>query len=318
MYKTNAFSGNPLNRLHSLRSDDGALEKIINVDKNVYFVPFHQNKPLLSSQHRRVLWQGRDAVQKFLPSSNNLVLLGERESKYYVAVDVNEPAVFGDDQVEMGEYVNLREAAMFLPADEAAILAQAKALIEWNQNHRYCGSCGSATISSEGGVKRVCSNEKQTCGRTVYPRTDPVVIMLVIHNDKVLLGRKKEWPKGMYSCLAGFVDSGETIEEAVVREVKEEADVSVSSDNVHYFSSQPWPFLGGQIMIGCFAYTSSNHVQVDTKELDEAIWCSREQVKQGLDNCLNMKSTFRLPPSLAIAHMLCKAWVEDLHIKSSL
>ena len=254
--------------------------------------------------------------------------MGEKDRNYYFAFDTNhpDPSTFSSD----AEYSNLREAALILSAPDAAILAQAKSLIEWNSNHRYCGSCGSRTVSREGGIKRQCTHSEPTlpdqqnksnsshCGKSIYPRTDPVVIMLVIYQDKVLLGRKKEWPKGMYSCLAGFIDSGETIEEAVKREVKEEAGVHVETENVHYFSSQPWPFLGGQLMIGCHAYASSNDISVDQQELDEAGWFGIEQVRTGLANCFDFKSDFRLPPQLAIAHMLCKSWVEDQHFKPSL
>jgi NAD+ diphosphatase len=331
--KVNMFSSNPLNRLHDgTRNDEQKVTQLL-TNSNSLFVPFYQTKPLLAKkkdklQSRRILWQERSFVESLLPNSDDrtVVLLGEKELKYYFAFDTNESDVskFHLEQDEQAEYGNLREASLLLPAEEAGILAQAKALLEWNSNHRFCGSCGSKTKSQEGGVKRLCTNvapspdqKANYCGKSIYPRTDPVVIMLVINNDRVLLGRKKEWPQGMYSCLAGFIDSGETIEEAVKREVKEEAGVEVAVQDVQYHSSQPWPFLGGQLMIGCHAYTTHDEINVDGNELEEARWCTLDQVKGGLENCFNMKSDFRLPPSLAIAHILCKAWVEDQQFKIS-
>jgi NADH pyrophosphatase NudC (nudix superfamily) len=292
----------------------------------------------------RVLWQQKDAISEYIiENKTTVILLGKDESseKYCFAFNVLSQDMSqqlldsirrqlppGDNCIE---FVNLREAALLLPSEDAAILAQAKALLEWNHNQMYCGTCGSPTVSKNGGLKRVCTNintntnannaqeSRECCAKSFYPRTDPVVIMLVIYRDQCLLGRQKKWPPGIWSCLAGFIDSGESIEEAVKREVKEEAGVDVSIENVYYFSSQPWPFLGGQLMIGCYAYANSDFISVDREEIEEAQWYSVEQVKQGLNNSMKWKSDeFRLPPSLAIAHKLCKAWVENQHVGAKL
>ena len=181
---------------------------------------------------------------------------------------------------------DLRMSLPSLNYTDASILAQARALLEWHQSSLYCGKCGTATQSLEGGAKRQCtappppsrrSNTGTTtpatsspapvtyCGRTLYPRTDSVTITLTVSNDgsRVLLGRKKEFPAGVYTCLAGFLEGGETPEEGARREVWEESGVCVSA--VRYFSSQPWPFLGGQLMIGCFAQVDPTIMQNKTK-----------------------------------------------------
>ncbi len=246
----------------------------------------------------------------------------------------------GEKKKNRIEFGVLREIALMLPSEEeAAIVAQGRALLEWSDNHRFCGACGSITQAKYGGIQRQCSNhhhhrhrhhhqmdnsnekiasvkgdrDKSACGRTIYPRTDPVVIMLVIYGDKCLLGRQRQWPKGQYSCLAGFIDVGESIEEAVRREVSEETGVDVSVNNVFYFSSQPWPFLGGQMMIGCHAYANSVHIKSNLEEIEDAQWFSVEQVRQGLIDSRNMQSEFRVPAKHSVAHKLIQAWVEGYH-----
>lgn len=149
------------------------------------------------------------------------------------------------------------------------------------------------------------------CKKTLYPRIDPVVIMLVVGQDnRILLGRKNSHPKGMWTCLAGFIEPGESIEEAVRREVMEEVGITVNVQDVHYVSSQPWPFLGGQLMIGCYAKATTEKIVVDLTELDDARWFTLGQVKEALANSDNFASDFRMPPRLAIAHMLAVSFLE--------
>lgn len=316
-------------------------------------LPFLNYSPLLNkrghlsssgqnSNKRRPLWKSAQSLKSLITADqklDSLILLGKWGQKYYFALNLDRLAQLQEQQRskeallkeivgEDGEFVGLRESAMFLEKEEdAAILAQARALLEWSDNHRFCGSCGSITVPKNGGVQRQCSHvapssqddptfdsDVKYCGRTIYPRTDPVAIMLVIHGDKCLLGRQAKWPPGTYSCLAGFIDAGESIEEAVKREVSEEVGVDLSIENVHYFSSQPWPFLGGQMMIGCHAYANSDQIRVNHSEIEDAQWFTVDQVKQGLANSMNITSPdFKLPPKVAIAHKLCLAWVEQHH-----
>jgi NAD+ diphosphatase len=317
--KSNLFAGNPLNRLHVLRSEEQQVNNIENAD--ALYVPFYQFKPLatkqVNKQNRAVLWKDKKSIEKLLPNGSdvhgNIVLLGERNSKYYFAFDSDHPDM---QKIEADqEYINLNFQGGQLDREEASILAQARSLLEWNTNHRFCGKCGSSTVSQGGGTKRTCINE--TCKRTQYPRTDPVVIMCIIHptEEKILLGRQTKWPKSMYSCLAGFIDSGETIEEAVRRESNEEAGVDIKTEDVFYYSSQPWPSMGGQIMIGCHAFLKGDDtIKISDAELEEAKWFTKDQITKAIQGAgqwdLNIEAELRIPPNSAIAHMLIKSWAE--------
>uniref|UniRef100_A0ACB8EQC2 Peroxisomal NADH pyrophosphatase nudt12 n=2 Tax=Sphaerodactylus townsendi TaxID=933632 RepID=A0ACB8EQC2_9SAUR len=194
--------------------------------------------------------------------------------------------------------------------NEAGIVAQARSVLAWHSRYQFCPTCGSATKLEDGGYKKVCL--KEDCSshvgvhNTCYPRVDPVVIMPVIHPDgnHCLLGRKKRFHPGMYTCLAGFVEPGETIENAVRREVEEESGVKVGQ--VRYVSCQPWP-MPSSLMIGCIAFAVSTEIKVDNIEIEDAQWFSREQVMEFLNK--KNQSAFFVPPHQAIAHQLIKHWV---------
>ncbi len=196
-------------------------------------------------------------------------------------------------------FVDARMAAATLPLPESGALAQARSLLEWHRAHPFCARCGAASGASAGGYKRVCA----TCRAEHFPRTDPVVIMLVHRGDRCLLGRQPQFPPGLLTCLAGFVEPGETIEAAVAREVAEEAGVLVS--DVRYVASQPWPFPS-QLMIGCEAVAESEAITVDTNELAEARWVERAQVRRVLAG--GGDGSLWFPPPVAIAHHLLAAW----------
>lgn len=188
-----------------------------------------------------------------------------------------------------------------MPAEDAAIWAGAKSLIEWHNRHLFCGACGHATLSFRAGWGRHCDG----CGLDHFPRIDPVVIMLAEHRGKVLLARQPQYPPRRYSALAGFVEPGESIEEAVAREIFEEAGIAV--ENVRYVASQPWPFPG-QLMMGCVADALSDETTLDTTELEDAIWASREEVLSALDD--DPAAVFLAPPPFAIAHSLLRWWAD--------
>ena len=188
-----------------------------------------------------------------------------------------------------------------LGAEDLGALAQGAALLAWHGNHRFCGRCGTATEMRAGGYKRVCPS----CSAEHFPRTDPVAIMLAVREDACLLGRSPHFAPGMYSCLAGFIEPGETIENAVRREIFEESGIHVG--RVSYHASQPWPFPYS-LMIGCFGEAVSETIDADLEELEDCRWFQRDEVRAMLDG--TAASGFGVPPAGAIAHHLIRAWAE--------
>jgi len=186
-------------------------------------------------------------------------------------------------------------------ADHLPPLAEAKALIGWHARHRFCPNCGAATQVVHGGWRRDCP----ACRTEHFPRTDPVVIMLAIDGNNCLLGRQRRFGAGMWSCLAGFVEPGETIEQAVRRETLEEAGIPCGT--VRYFASQPWPFPMS-LMIGCHAEALNTDIKVDKSELEGARWFEREEVALML--LRRHPDGLGTPPPVAIAHHIIRAWVE--------
>ncbi len=184
------------------------------------------------------------------------------------------------------------------------VLSQAKALFNWHETHPFCSKCGAETSMASAGYKRVCVSD--ACGASHFPRTDPVVIMLVLDGDQCLLGRGHNWPVGRYSALAGFMEPGESIEQAVRREVFEETAVKVG--RVHYLCSQPWAFPTN-LMIGCFAEAQSRDITLDPIEMEDAKWFHRDEIKAALNS--PDESSLLVAPAIAIAHNLLRAWVEN-------
>ncbi len=186
-----------------------------------------------------------------------------------------------------------------MPPEDAALWGTARSLIEWHNRHPFCSVCGSASTLFRAGWGRKCGS----CSAEHYPRVDPVVIMLAEREGRVLLGRQPQYPPGRYSALAGFVEPGESIEEAVAREFHEEAGIKVS--NVRYVASQPWPFPGS-LMIACIAETHSETLVIDTTELEDARWFERADVVAALRR--EPGAPFQAPPHFAIAHTLLSHW----------
>ena len=189
-----------------------------------------------------------------------------------------------------------------LTARDAALWGGARVLIEWHRRHRFCGLCGTATFLVRGGWGRRCGG----CETDHFPRVDPVVIMLAEHRGRVLLARQPQYPPGRYSALAGFVEPGESIEEAVAREIHEEAGIAVSG--VRYVASQPWPFPG-QLMMACVAEALDDALTLDLTELEHAFWASRDEVEAALAGTPGAR--FLAPPPFAIAHSLLRWWIDQ-------
>jgi NAD+ diphosphatase len=197
---------------------------------------------------------------------------------------------------------DLRSAAVqgLVPPHELGALAQAKSLLSWHARHRFCANCGQRSASRCAGLRRDC----QACGTQHFPRTDPVSIMLVARGDECLLGRQRRFVPGSYSCLAGFVSPGETLEDAVRREVLEEAGIAVG--RVTYAASQPWPFPSS-LMIGCLAEALTDAITLDEEELEDARWFGRDEVAAMLER--RHPDGLITPPPMAIAHHLLGLWL---------
>lgn len=213
---------------------------------------------------------------------------------------------FGDLRPNLPDGIT-RSRAIFrmldiLPPSEAATYAAARSLIDWHGRHRFCARCGTPTLVFRAGWGRHCDN----CGADHFPRVDPVVIMLAEHGGRVLIGRQPQFPPQRYSALAGFVEPGESIEEAVARELFEEAGVRATA--VRYVASQPWPFPSS-LMIACTATVASDALTLDTTELEDAIWVTREDVSASLAD--DPAAPFLAPPPYAIAHTLFRHWLDD-------
>ena len=229
------------------------------------------------------------------------VLLGLAEEGAFFALDLSHhegaPAALADGA--RAGFTDLRRVGPLLPRQEGALLAYARGIAYWHERHRFCGVCGAPTASAEGGHVRRCTGA--ACGIAHFPRTDPAVIMLVHDGERCLLGRKPGWPAGMHSTLAGFVEPGESLEEAVAREVFEETGVLV--DEVRYHSSQPWPFPAS-LMLGFHARARSTAIAADPEEIEHAQWYERRDLLGHKDD-----DTLRLPRGDSIARRLLEDWL---------
>jgi NAD+ diphosphatase len=243
------------------------------------------------------------AEARAMGADPEVVFLGVEDDRARFGVAIS--AETADELKSSGELlvIDLRSIVFqgLLPPNHLQPIAIAKALLTWHAKHRFCANCGAPTQATEAGWRRDCAS----CGSQHFPRTDPCVIMLAIDGERCLLARSARFPPGMWSCLAGFVEPGETLEEAVRRETREEAGVEVR--RVTYFASQPWPFPMS-IMIGCFAEATSTELSIDPNEIEDARWISREDAALMLER--KHKDGLMTPPPAAIAHHIIRAYVE--------
>jgi NAD+ diphosphatase len=296
------FGGNPLDRAATERRDPDWLDSQLERADTRILALWRLNIPIVEGDTPHLAWRGPDVVAQ-RDEGTTPVLLGLLDGVAHFAINVStldDPAPM---LAEGASYADARNAATLLPLEEAGILAQAKAQIDWHARHQFCPICGEPTSMHQGGLMRRCDS----CNAEHFPRTDPVVIVVVTDGERCLLGRQKSWPPGMFSALAGFVDHGETIEEAVRREVKEETNIDAI--NVRYHSSQPWPFPMS-LMIGCIAEAGSTAITVDELELDGAQWFTRDEARRSLQAPDSIPE-LKMPGPMAIAHQLIKAWVNE-------
>ena len=272
-----------------LVTGDGALELVR--------VPL--DHPILQDSTREPVILGReDSAPRFAHDISGWEPQGQNTADIGAFIDSTEqvhPAIPG------ARFAELRGIMTRLSARDAELAATAKAIHGWHDTHGYCAKCGAASVVHQGGWQRICPD----CGAHHFPRTDPVVIMLITHGNRVLLGRSPGWPEGMYSCLAGFIDPGETIEAAVRREVMEEAGIPVGA--VSYLASQPWPFPSS-LMIGCRGSALDDHITIDPAEIEDARWVTREEV---MDAYAGLRPGLLPARRGAIAHFLLRNWLAD-------
>ncbi len=298
------FSDSPLDTADHIRSDEAALRAAMD-DSSSRFLPCWKLNAFLHKTDEKVSL-GWLSAQQIGPQllQEKVVFLGLLGDVHYFACDVDH---IGPEDAppfeEWGEFVETRAAAMILGSSDAAIMARARSLIDWHQRHGFCAKCGSKTRLTRGGSQRIC--EAEHCRAQHFPRVDPVVIMLVHDKNRCLLGRQSRFPEGMYSALAGFIEPGESLEGAVVRESFEEAGIRIGQ--VDYIASQPWPFPSS-LMIGCMAKAETFNITMDDLELEDARWFTREEVRRAIER--DPVSAFFLPPSIAIAHHLILHWLK--------
>jgi NAD+ diphosphatase len=284
-----AFSGQPLDRADHLRTDSGKLAELLGGDARV--LRLDGLIPVLDSDGR-LKWDASAAADA------ELVFLGLAEGRAHFA------AVPGEGNSDPA-YAQRQIWAMLgrLTADDLAIYGTARSVVDWHARHKFCARCGQPTTLAKAGWQRDCG----ACGTQHFPRVDPVAIMLVECDGLLLLGRQARFPPRSYSALAGFVEPGESIEDAVRREVLEEAGVRVGE--VRYVASQAWPFPS-QLMLGCLGFADSLDLTIDKTEIEDARWFTRDEVAEAMTKGSDSAS-FVPPPPQAIAHSLLQWWLEE-------
>ena len=268
----NVFAGAFVDRIGERRKDPDWLAEAL-AEKKSRFVPVWGDRCLVGGDPPTAVLLDKAAIERFLNDDEAIFLgLFRDQPAFAVPIDRDVEAPFG----ELGEFKDLRFLGTVLPADEANLCAHARALSLWHDATHYCPRCGSASQSEPGGNTRRCSSPG--CGQVLFPRTDPAIIVLVAKGHRCLLGRQSSWPEGRYSTIAGFVEPGESLEDAVRREVYEETNIRVG--DVRYHSSQPWPFPSS-LMLGFVAEAVTETISLNDGELEDARWFSREELASG-------------------------------------
>jgi NAD+ diphosphatase len=291
------FTGNPLNRRSDKRGDAAWVAARLATGR---ILPLWQEQVLVKGETGLTAAAVPGAAVLSLAGPGAVcVLLGLEGEEALFALDV--PAAAGEALQEFGQFRDLRAAAPFLRKKDLAILSQAKAMMEWHKRNGFCPGCGAPTVPGDAGYKRVCPK----CGTEHFPRTDPAVIMLATSGQECLLACNTKWSADFYSCLAGFMEPGETIAEAVRRELYEE--VAVEAGAVRFCASQPWPFPAA-LMIGCYAEVEKKELRLDPVEIADAQWFDK---KTALDLIEGRLEGRRGPMKVAIAYHLIKEWAEN-------
>ena len=318
MKKNLNYTGMALNRVADQRREEAWIKKHLS-QKDTVVIPIWRSLNLvrvkkLSPQTPECIFPTGKQAQSIISKADIIVFLGLYQEIAYFAVDISAmdnyaiKLEFGADLFE-----DLRKIGTFISKRHGALMAYARAMIHWHQRHIFCGVCGKPTKSRNGGHMLICQNKQEA--HMHFPRTDPAVIMLVTHNNPegngpaCLLGRQKKWADGMYSTLAGFVEPGETLEEAVAREVFEEAAIDIT--DIFYQTSQPWPFPAS-LMLGFRAKAVSTIIKVDKRELEDAKWFTIDELKSFGEKGDALIKKNQLPGRDTISRYLIDEWLSDM------
>ncbi len=311
------FGGSGLDRAAHLRGKKDEIDALRR-DPNSRTIAFWRGKPLISTPRPAELMRLPLDHHIFVNGGSEPIFLGMEAGRACFARHINGWVPEDQDISQVTQFLDpseqrhpaladtevfaeLRRVMTWLSPRDAELAASGRALFEWHRSHKFCANCGAPSDMVQAGWQRGCPS----CGRQHFPRTDPVVIMLITHGNSVLLGRSPGWPEGMYSLLAGFVEPGETLEAAVRREVFEESGIKVAE--VGYLASQPWPFPAS-LMVGCWGRAVSQEISIDPQEIEDARWVSREDIMQALAG----EHPWLLPARKgAIAHFLLQNWLAD-------
>lgn len=284
------FSGQYIERCGELRRQPAALDEAL-TKSSTRIVPILGDRCLIENERLAML--SRDDAADLIVDPQRRTFLGVLDDAHVFCVAVDDSERFGGD----GEFISLREASGRLPAHDSALAAYARAMVAWQERHRHCGVCGTDNRLLDAGFVMECSDPD--CRHRSFPRLDPAIIVLVGDGDRCLLGRQASWPAGRFSTIAGFVEPGESLEDALRREVHEETNIEAGE--CRYLGSQPWPFPAA-IMIGFHATAASTDIVCNDGELAEARWVSRDDIAD---------RTVILPPRISIAYRLLEAWFDD-------
>jgi NAD+ diphosphatase len=302
MQSRNIFAGPYLDRGAHLRQDPAWFANALADERSRALPVWNSRNLIVAGATPRAAYLELSKIPEELRNGTDLILLGrfgDTNIFTYEIASQDAPQLLPDTYFE-----DLRVVASILPAEEAGLLSYARALIAWRSRHRFCGSCGAATLPAKGGHVLVCTNP--ACHHEQFPRIDPAIIVLISDGERALLGRQASWPAGRYSTIAGFVEPGESLEDAVAREVFEETGIGVHK--IEYHSSQPWPFPSS-LMLGFTAHAVNSEIHLRDQELEDAQWFTRADLAAGRPI---------VPPSVSISFRLIEHWFDaggDLRLR---
>ncbi|MFL6547547.1 MAG: NAD(+) diphosphatase [Povalibacter sp.] len=289
----NYLAGPYVERLAQLRKDEERIRAALS-DPQTLFVPLWRTQSLVTRTESSLAAEYVRGFERFEALQSEPIFLGEFREQFIFAIEL--PGESDPVLDTSAEFVDLRLVAGDLNRDEGGLLAYARAMVLWRERHRFCGRCGTPTVPVQAGHVLLCTNTE--CRHQQFPRTDPAVIVLVTDGERALLGRQAAWPAGRYSTIAGFVEPGESLEDAVRREVLEETGVPVGK--VEYHSSQPWPFPSS-LMLGFTAHATGTEIHQIDDELEDVRWLTRAQIANG---------EVALPNPVSISFRLIEDWYD--------